>query len=363
MSASIEWVQNIREKWCNLPIVEIRGDKDDALTGCKGRVVRHGYKGNVGYYQLSIDNSKGRRSKVVVPINRCKLFELFGQEVPPSAAADQLLCGLSGNSDNVDMSPSTRLVDSGGTAVASSSSARAANDLIYLSSSKSKPSSAANQTVARGKGSPVCLTDISPLTSTPSTRRVHSGGAAVASSSSARSANARNDLSSSKSKPASAAIQTVARGKGSPVCLTDMSPLTIRRSSRSAKAASSSSPIAANDLIYLSSSKSKPAPAANRNVARGNGSPVCPIDMSAPTNRYSVDRALNPIPKPIEAPGRSASRHQKCSHGRRKNICIQCKGSRICEHGRQKMHCHQCPRPACFCEHGKQRSRCTLCKS
>ncbi len=50
----------------------------------------------------------------------------------------------------------------------------------------------------------------------------------------------------------------------------------------------------------------------------------------------------------------------KCVHGRKKQSCKECGGSRICEHGRRKSQCKQCGGSA-ICEHKQQRLQCREC--
>eukprot|EP01044_Picomonas_judraskeda_P004119 COSAG03_NODE_356_length_8629_cov_11.099965_5_plen_1197_part_00 len=50
----------------------------------------------------------------------------------------------------------------------------------------------------------------------------------------------------------------------------------------------------------------------------------------------------------------------RCEHGRERNICKPCGGSRICEHGRQRHHCKECG-GASICEHGRRRHHCKEC--
>lgn len=72
-------------------------------------------------------------------------------------------------------------------------------------------------------------------------------------------------------------------------------------------------------------------------------------------------------PNPVTAQGfikkRSQSRHRRCIHQKRQNLCKTCKGAALCVHFRQKLHCRDC-RPhssKAYCEHGKQKSRCSQC--
>ena len=80
---------------------------------------------------------------------------------------------------------------------------------------------------------------------------------------------------------------------------------------------------------------------------------------SEPTSSHEA----NPVPKVVVSKNRSQSRHRKCEHGKRKNLCKQCNGSALCKHQRQKLHCKECRPITCkaYCEHNKQRSRCQLC--
>ena len=49
-----------------------------------------------------------------------------------------------------------------------------------------------------------------------------------------------------------------------------------------------------------------------------------------------------------------------CEHGKRKTLCVQCKGGSICMHGKQRGWCKLCGGKA-RCSHGKQRSKCAQC--
>ena len=50
----------------------------------------------------------------------------------------------------------------------------------------------------------------------------------------------------------------------------------------------------------------------------------------------------------------------KCGHGRRREICKECGGSRICEHGKQRQQCKECGGSQ-ICEHGNRRQQCKEC--
>ena len=61
---------------------------------------------------------------------------------------------------------------------------------------------------------------------------------------------------------------------------------------------------------------------------------------------------------------RSQSRHKRCIHDKRQNLCRDCKGKALCEHKKQKLHCRICrlSRPNnTYCVHNRQRSRCKEC--
>ncbi len=72
----------------------------------------------------------------------------------------------------------------------------------------------------------------------------------------------------------------------------------------------------------------------------------------------------NPVTAQVFIKKRSQSRHRRCSHEKRQNLCKICKGAALCVHLRQKLHCNIC-RPhsskAYNCEHGRQKSRCSQC--
>lgn len=51
----------------------------------------------------------------------------------------------------------------------------------------------------------------------------------------------------------------------------------------------------------------------------------------------------------------------KCEHGRRKNVCIDCGGVSICHHGRIKQQCIQCGGSS-ICIHNIQKARCRQCE-
>jgi hypothetical protein len=50
-----------------------------------------------------------------------------------------------------------------------------------------------------------------------------------------------------------------------------------------------------------------------------------------------------------------------CIHNKLKSICIECGGSSICIHNKQKSNCKDCNKSA-FCVHNKRKSRCVKCK-
>ena len=51
----------------------------------------------------------------------------------------------------------------------------------------------------------------------------------------------------------------------------------------------------------------------------------------------------------------------KCPHGRRKNVCKECKGSSICIHEKVKYFCKEC-KGSQICFHNKLRSKCKECE-
>ena len=57
---------------------------------------------------------------------------------------------------------------------------------------------------------------------------------------------------------------------------------------------------------------------------------------------------------------KNASSGQKCVHNRRRDQCVECKGSSICEHGRQRAKCVEC-KGSQICQHDKRKSHCKIC--
>ena len=52
--------------------------------------------------------------------------------------------------------------------------------------------------------------------------------------------------------------------------------------------------------------------------------------------------------------------HKYCEHGKRKDICKDCKGSSICQHNRERSKCKEC-NGGSICQHNRQRSHCHTC--
>ncbi len=50
----------------------------------------------------------------------------------------------------------------------------------------------------------------------------------------------------------------------------------------------------------------------------------------------------------------------KCDHGKRKNLCIECGGASLCEHKKSRIECKECG-GSLICEHNKIRSKCIKC--
>jgi hypothetical protein len=74
--------------------------------------------------------------------------------------------------------------------------------------------------------------------------------------------------------------------------------------------------------------------------------------------------SLHGLSQPRSPRKRSQSRHKKCSHGKRINLCKECRGTALCEHFKQKLHCSACRllhRPNSYCYHNRQRNRCKEC--
>ena len=55
------------------------------------------------------------------------------------------------------------------------------------------------------------------------------------------------------------------------------------------------------------------------------------------------------------------SPHLFCDHGKAKQRCVDCGGSKVCPHKKYKFLCKECS-PHLFCEHGKRKNSCMLCE-
>ena len=67
-----------------------------------------------------------------------------------------------------------------------------------------------------------------------------------------------------------------------------------------------------------------------------------------------------PVPARSSIPmGRKSGQLKYCTHGRRRNTCVDCGGRSVCVHGRLKAQCRECGGSA-FCVHGWRSSTCRL---
>jgi len=106
-----------------------------------------------------------------------------------------------------------------------------------------------------------------------------------------------------------------------------------------------------NPVVRIITSKPKDVSSLN---------PVPPVSLGLGNLAAGArSRVLNPNHRQL-----SGSRHKKCQHGKRVNVCRECGGHLLCKHGKQKAHCSDCrpPNYGSFCKHNRQRSRCKICK-
>jgi len=71
--------------------------------------------------------------------------------------------------------------------------------------------------------------------------------------------------------------------------------------------------------------------------------------------------ANKPMPPGAKVTKCDKAAKQFCEHGKRKTVCVPCKGGSICIHQKQRYWCELCGNHA-RCIHGKQKSRCVECR-
>ena len=84
---------------------------------------------------------------------------------------------------------------------------------------------------------------------------------------------------------------------------------------------------------------------------------------NVPTEGFDTKRdgSMNKWCKECIVKKKINSDKNKCEHGKRRNICIDCNGVGICGHNRQRNTCKPC-NGASICGHNRQRNYCKECK-